>query len=527
MVAKICDYENRNWEALVHDALPIHETTEMTKHLESCAKCRRKFDLQCAAPAHWTESKKLLQAVASDSEILPLTSIAEIDSQSEQNTVSSKSAHSYSTAILSWLQPPTEPESLGELDGYSIRELIGFGGMGVVLRAWDRKLCRMVAIKVLHPHLATHGTARQRFAREAQAVARISHPNVVPIHDVAAEHQPPYIVMGLVTGGSLQEKIDRDGALSLEESLGIAMQIAEGLVAAHAQGLVHRDVKPANIMMEARWQRVLITDFGLARALDDASLTVSGMLAGTPQFMSPEQANGEDIDARSDLYSLGSVLYTMLTGHPPFRAESAAAVLRRVSQGEFRPAFSVQEQLPEWVQTLLHRLMARDRNQRIATADDAVRLIQGCLHHVQKPSLFSLPEELRKDTQIRVLPWIGGVIGCLAIGFLASQVWSYANSKTPSQQTVGRENTKQLEPASAAKNGATSVDATRLIVIPPSNLDDGSQSGAAQVETKIETIIVAPDAASEIPTDSIDDLLNRMENELQQLEIEFGRVGTK
>ncbi len=127
-----------------------------------------------------------------------------------------------------------------------------------------------MAIKVLHPHLASNGTARSRFEREAQSVACISHPHVVPIHDVAADHQPPYLVMAFVSGGSLQERIEEHGPLPLVDALRIAVQIAEGLEAAHAQGLIHRDIKPANVLLEARGQRVLISDFGLARALDDA-----------------------------------------------------------------------------------------------------------------------------------------------------------------------------------------------------------------------------------------------------------------
>ena len=213
-----------------------------------------------------------------------------------------------------------KPGSLGRLGHYEIQEVIGRGGMGIVLRAFDEKLHRVVAIKVMAPQLATSATARRRFTREAQAAAAVTHDHIVTIHAVEEADGLPYLVMQYVAGMSLQERLERDGPLQLAEILRIGMQTAAGLAAAHAQGLVHRDIKPANILLENGIERVKITDFGLARAADDASLTQSGVVAGTPQYMSPEQARGEAVDHRTDLFSLGSVLYAMCTGRPPFRA---------------------------------------------------------------------------------------------------------------------------------------------------------------------------------------------------------------
>src|SRR5262249_28357095 len=159
--------------------------------------------------------------------------------------------------------------------------------------------------------------ARRRFTREAQAAAAVTHEHVVTIHGVEEAHDPPYIVMQYVSGLSLQERLDRDGPLELKEILRIGSQAPRGLAAAHAQGVIHRDIKPANILLENGIERVKITDFGLARTLDDASLTQSGVIAGTPQYMAPEQANGEAIDHRADLFSLGSVVYALCTGRPP------------------------------------------------------------------------------------------------------------------------------------------------------------------------------------------------------------------
>ncbi|MCY2963624.1 MAG: serine/threonine-protein kinase, partial [Planctomycetota bacterium] len=161
-------------------------------------------------------------------------------------------------------------------------------------------------MKVLAPHLAVGGPARRRFAREAQAVAAILHPNVMPILSVHSNGKLPYLVMPFLACESLQQRIERHGPLDTVDVLRIGLQTAKGLAAAHIQGIVHRDVKPANILLERGVERVMLTDFGLARAVDDAQITRTGLIAGTPQYMSPEQIRGEALDARSDLFSLGS-----------------------------------------------------------------------------------------------------------------------------------------------------------------------------------------------------------------------------
>ncbi len=239
---------------------------------------------------------------------------------------------------LGFLSPSDKPGQLGRLERYEVLEEIGRGGMGVVLKAFDPTLHRVVAIKVLAPQLATSGVARKRFLREAKAAAAVTHDHIVTIHAVDEANGLPYLVMQYVAGLSLQQRIDKDGPLELADILRIGMQTASGLAAAHGHGIVHRDIKPANILLEEGVQRVKITDFGLARAMDDASLTQSGFVAGSPLYMAPEQAHGEAMDHRADLFSLGSVLYTMCTGRPPFRAVNTLAVLRRVSEDAPRPS---------------------------------------------------------------------------------------------------------------------------------------------------------------------------------------------
>ncbi len=284
---------------------------------------------------------------------------------------------------LDFLAPPLKSDSLGRLGQYEVLEVAGRGGMGVVFRSFDDKLQRVVAVKALAPQLATSSAARRRFAREARAAAAVTHDNVIAIHAVEDDGPVPYLVMEFVDGPSLQEKLDRVGPLSLKETLRIGLQIAEGLAAAHRQGLVHRDVKPANILLKNGVERVKLTDFGLARAGDDASLTQSGIVAGTPMYMSPEQAQGEAVDFRSDLFSLGSVLYAMCTGRPPFRAPTSLAILKRVCEEAPRPIREINPELPAWLGDLLTRLHAKAPADRFASTQEVADLLTRRLAELQ------------------------------------------------------------------------------------------------------------------------------------------------
>ncbi len=274
------------------------------------------------------------------------------------------------------------PNGLGTLGPYEVIGLIGRGAMGAVFRAFDTKLNRTVAVKVLAPELAAHPTARQRFPREAKAAAAVVHPHVVTIHAVGEERDLPYLVMEYVDGVSLQYKV-REGPLRLDDILRIGSQIADGLAAAHRHGLVHRDIKPANILVENGDQRVKITDFGLARAIDDPILTRPGEIPGTPMFMSPEQAAGDPIDHRTDLFSLGSVLYAMCTGRPPFLADSAIAVMLRVRDGAPIPIGELNPSVPDWLIGIVDRLLEKNPDARFQTACEVSDLLREHLEELQ------------------------------------------------------------------------------------------------------------------------------------------------
>lgn len=278
-------------------------------------------------------------------------------------------------ATLRFLGPCSKPGCIGLLGNYEIIEELGRGGMGIVLRGLDTKLNRIVAVKVLAEQLAANPTARRRFLREAQAAAAVTHDHVVRIYAVDDTGPLPYLVMECIEGCTLTEKIEKEGALSVKEILRIGKQLASGLAAAHKEGLIHRDIKPANILLENGVQRVKITDFGLARAIDEVGMTSSGVVTGTPLYMSPEQAAGKPVDFRSDLFSLGGVLYAMCTGKPPFRADSALAVMKRVCEEMPPPIHEVNSNIPDNLVQVIDKLLAKNPDDRFQSAGEVAELL--------------------------------------------------------------------------------------------------------------------------------------------------------
>ena len=264
-------------------------------------------------------------------------------------------------------------------DAYSIESEVGRGGMGVVYRARDEKLKRTVAIKVLPPELAYRKDIRARFMREAETAARLSHPNIVPIHSVGEANDLVYFVMGFVDGESLSVRIKRRGHLSMEEVRRIMRETADALSAAHQQGVIHRDVKPDNILLEGTRGRVMVTDFGIAKALsaEGGTLTDTGIAIGTPAFMSPEQAAGERvIDGRSDLYSLGVVAYQMLTGELPFSAPTVPGLLMKQIGTPAVPVDRLRPDTPRDLAQTVMRCLEKDPEDRWPTADALRRALE-------------------------------------------------------------------------------------------------------------------------------------------------------
>src|SRR5437868_3076226 len=211
---------------------------------------------------------------------------------------------------------------------YRLDAQIGHGGMSTVYRAFDTVLERQVAIKLLHREIATDSDQLERFRREARAVAQLSHPHIVGVIDAGEEDGRPYIVFEYVEGETLKDRIRRLGRLPVDEAIAYAIEIARALGAAHARHIVHRDVKPQNVLIDEEGS-AKVTDFGIARSLDEEGLTAEGRVLGTTDYVSPEQALGQPVTGQSDLYSLGIVLYELLTGEVPFKGENQVAVAMR------------------------------------------------------------------------------------------------------------------------------------------------------------------------------------------------------
>lgn len=356
---------------------------EVAHHLEHCTVCQTHLahlaadDEQWDAAQHWlstSEKSNVEYAESIEARERWKRPLAWTDTMAE-----------------SLLAEASHPEMLGRIGRYDVERLIGSGGMGVVFKAYDTELNRPVAVKLLAPYLAGSGAARNRFAREARAAAAVVDDHVVPIHNVETDYEHPFLVMKYIAGGSLQQRLDREGSLEVCEVLRIGTQVAKGLAAAHSQGLIHRDVKPSNVLLDEGVERALLTDFGLARATDDASLTRSGFHPGTPHYMSPEQVRGEAIDGRSDLFGLGCVLYAMCTGHPPFRSETSYAVLRRITDDTPRGIRESNPDIPAWLESIVMKLLAKTPDQRFDSAEQVGELLEGCLAHVQQPTVSPLP----------------------------------------------------------------------------------------------------------------------------------------
>jgi WD40 repeat protein/tRNA A-37 threonylcarbamoyl transferase component Bud32 len=302
-----------------------------------------------------------------------------------------------------FLAPAQGPDEVGRLGSYRVLKRLGAGGMGVVFLAEDPRLKRHVALKVIRPELAAHEDARRRFLHEAQAAAAIEHENIVPVYQADEDRGVPFLAMQLLRGESLEERLGRaEGPLPVDEVLRVGREVAEGLAAAHERGLIHRDIKPANIWLESRGDgraacrpdnqaiggppvatggRVKLLDFGLARALqgEEPGLSRPGRLLGTPSYMAPEQARGEAVDHRADLFSLGCVLYRLATGRPPFHGADALAVLVRIATDDPAPPRQLNPAVPAALADLIVRLLAKDPAKRPPSARavaDALRTLE-------------------------------------------------------------------------------------------------------------------------------------------------------
>jgi serine/threonine protein kinase len=347
----------------------------------------------------------------------PLTDVPLPTADDDASTLAAErhaTGGSHSAQVFPFLAAAQAPDEIGRLDNYRVLRLLGQGGMGMVFEAEDTVLQRKVALKVMRPDLAKMDAARHRFLREARAAAALHHENIVTIFQVSKDRDVPYLAMEFLSGESLETLLRRIGRVPVDEALRIGRETAEGLAAAHDCGMIHRDIKPANIWLKATPDsahsgvrsrdshgRVRIIDFGLVRVDEAGSpLTGSGAVLGTPAYMAPEQADGKPIDARSDLFSLGCVLYRMLTGEVPFKGRGMLSTLVAVENSRVVPP---EERLPgvsPEISACVMQLLERSADQRPSSARhvaEKLRALEALERSTDQSSLSGVPRPAAAD----------------------------------------------------------------------------------------------------------------------------------
>ncbi len=358
---------------------------------------------------------------------------------------------------------------------YEVKRLIGRGGFAEVYELWDRDLDRRLACKVLHPEIAWTPGMLARFRQEAKALARLQDPAILAIHFTGDGEGLVYYVMPFVEGESLAERLRRRGPYSADEALKIAEPILQALSHAHTQGLVHRDIKPDNVMVEAKSGRVLLLDFGIAKLLDpggsDAAgaKTATGFTVGTVQYMSPEQALGQaNLDGRSDLYAFGAMLYQMVTGTPPYDGDSSAEIVGKHLSDPVPVASDVNAKIPRWLSTVIVQCLAKRPEDRFQDADEVLAALQAgrTSGSERLVGAQTLERQVRRSGQVRRRSgrlgwWVAGGLGAALLagglarraGYLGSGVASLHNALVEPIEilsdgvpvdTVGPEGTERL-----------------------------------------------------------------------------------
>ncbi|MGB7343052.1 MAG: serine/threonine-protein kinase [Pirellulaceae bacterium] len=354
--------------ALLGNDLSASQQSIVEQHLSQCQDCQSRL-MTLAGEREFAGNER--QVAGTDPGFASSERLAAVKSNLLQSRIpmampaNDKIEIVATPGLQNKLQPSNADGSLGRFGPFEVLRLLGSGGMGAVYEVSSCEYAELVAMKVLQPHAARDKNARARFVREAKHLSIIDHENVVRVLNVAEIQRVPCIVMERVSGRSLQQMIDQ-GATPLPSELvrQIAIQTAAALATVHSCGILHRDVKPANIMIEEVTGRARLTDFGLAKAMHDVGLTASNAVPGTPEYMSPEQVAGDDVDYRSDLFSLGSSLYFAATGESPFANQNLLQVFRNVSSAFPKPVKRVVPGFDADLSNVIERLMCKEVNER-------------------------------------------------------------------------------------------------------------------------------------------------------------------
>jgi eukaryotic-like serine/threonine-protein kinase len=486
---------------LASDAI---ESTACHQHIEECASCRAALE---SLVVNETFVDELHRRLGCNRPTVPQLSGRILALSGERTGGCTETWEAELAQLRQRLEPASHPELIGLLGRYELHQLIGRGGMGLVFRARDLELQRIVAVKTLSLHLASLGTARERFAREGRAVASLAHPHIVQVYDVITDHAIPALVMQYVPGETLEERIQSQGRLPIDDAMRIASQVLDALAAAHASGLVHRDIKPGNVLLEADGSRGLLSDFGLVRALDDASLTHSGFLAGTPHYMAPEQARGETVDARSDLFSFGGLVYTMLAGHPPFRAPEPMAVLHRVCSKPHRPLHQLDGRIPLELSRWVDRLLAKDPSRRFASASAA----RSALQHLEQA-----PRRLLRSMNFETSPVLRiGLVAAASLLFLCGWLGTR-------HIRLGRAPAWVSPAASSGPLGPLGPLGPAADAPPATSLSQSGENSTSQAQSNAKYLAILAAGTAELlqaaRSDALDAQLEQLEHDVRQVE---------
>ncbi len=320
-------------------------------------------------------------------------------------------------------------------EAYAVEGTLGAGGFAVVYLVRDLHLKRKLAVKVLSPDLITSRTVLERFRREAETVAQLSHPHIVPLHFIGQKDDLLYLAMECIEGGSLNERIEREGKLSVDEAVRVLREVASALAYAHRRGVIHRDIKPQNVLLEAETGRSLVTDFGIARTEQGTSLTASGMLVGTPAYLSPEQITGQPSDHRADIYALGVMAYEMLTGQPPFSGPTPTAVLMKRIASPPTPIVKLRPEVPEPIRDIVEACLAQDPAERFQSAGDIVSALGGATPVSGGHATAEIRVRKRRERK-KLLVGLGAGGGLLAAGIAAAVLLSSGGPAPPALPPV-------------------------------------------------------------------------------------------